>query len=251
MEHNDSSQRRLTRVLQCLWDVALQPARIARAGVLRVKLHGRTTGAGDDVAELVEVAMTTSFLGSTIRSLQRTDELTALVSLIAAERPRFSLEIGTAAGGTLFLLCRTSDPEGLILSVDLPRGPYGGGYRKHREKLYRSFAKEGQRLVLIRGDSHSPETHAAVVSALEGAKLDLLIVDGDRTYEGVKRDWQDYGPLVRTGGVVAFHDVCHDHPVLGDGVARFWDEVSEGRRTETFVTKGPEPGYGFGIIYKE
>jgi len=36
--------------------------------------------------------------------------------------------------------------------------------------------------------------------------IDLLFIDGDHSYEACLADWRAYGPLVRKGGVVAFHD---------------------------------------------
>ena len=36
--------------------------------------------------------------------------------------------------------------------------------------------------------------------------IDLLVIDGDHTVEGVKCDWNDWSRFVRPGGVVIFHD---------------------------------------------
>jgi len=48
----------------------------------------------------------------------------------------------------------------------------------------------------------------------------VLFPDGDHSYEGVKRDFEMYSPLVRPGGIIAFHDT-----VFMDGVRRFWAEL--------------------------
>jgi hypothetical protein len=34
----------------------------------------------------------------------------------------------------------------------------------------------------------------------------LLFIDGDHRYEGVRRDFEMYSPLVGAGGLIAFHD---------------------------------------------
>jgi predicted O-methyltransferase YrrM len=39
-----------------------------------------------------------------------------------------------------------------------------------------------------------------------GEPIDLLFIDADHRYEAVKRDWEDWFPKVRNGGVVALHD---------------------------------------------
>ena len=87
------------------------------------------------------------------------------------------------------------------------RGAVRGGYPPWRRALYRSFPRRGQTLRLVQGDSHDPSTHARVIEALGGREVDLLFVDGDHTFAGVSLDFADYGPLVREGGTIAFHDI--------------------------------------------
>src|SRR5205085_10582223 len=38
--------------------------------------------------------------------------------------------------------------------------------------------------------------------------IDLLMIDGDHSYEGVKRDWELFSPFVKKTGVVLFHDTA-------------------------------------------
>ncbi len=47
-----------------------------------------------------------------------------------------------------------------------------------------------------------------VVSAVEAqaGHIDLLFIDGDHAYEGVRADWEAYKHLLRAGAVVVFHD---------------------------------------------
>lgn len=39
--------------------------------------------------------------------------------------------------------------------------------------------------------------------------IDLLFLDGDHSYEGVRRDFDDWAPKVRPGGYLCMHDVAH------------------------------------------
>jgi len=61
--------------------------------------------------------------------------------------------------------------------------------------------------------------------------IDLIFIDGDHSYEGVKADWDLFIPHVSEFGVVVFHDTIWDlrpDPKLsrGDmGVPRFVDEL--------------------------
>jgi predicted O-methyltransferase YrrM len=82
----------------------------------------------------------------------------------------------------------------------------------------------GQRLELIRDDSHDPAVRSRVAGLVGDGGLDFLFIDGDHSYEGVKRDFEMYGPLVKPSGLIAFHDI-----VLGSDVRKFWDEVKVGR----------------------
>ena len=38
-------------------------------------------------------------------------------------------------------------------------------------------------------------------------RIDMLFIDGDHSYEGASQDFDLFVPMVRTGGVVAMHDV--------------------------------------------
>lgn len=39
------------------------------------------------------------------------------------------------------------------------------------------------------------------------SSLDLLFIDGDHSYEGVKADWEAYKDLLHEGSTVVFHDI--------------------------------------------
>ena len=41
-------------------------------------------------------------------------------------------------------------------------------------------------------------------------KFDAVFIDGNHSYKYVKLDWQNYSPLVKSGGIIAFHDACLD-----------------------------------------
>jgi predicted O-methyltransferase YrrM len=41
-------------------------------------------------------------------------------------------------------------------------------------------------------------------------KIDMLFIDGDHSYEGVRRDWELFSPHVSPFGVVVFHDTIWD-----------------------------------------
>jgi cephalosporin hydroxylase len=177
------------------------------------------------------------------------DEIAQLASTVQSLRPGSVLEIGTANGGTLFLWTRLAASDATIVSVDLPSGLLGEGYPKWKLPFYKSFARDQQRIALIRGDSHDPTVYREVTRMLGTRQLDFLFVDGDHTYEGVKNDFRMYSPLVRKGGLMAFHDIVSHPPGSGCEVSKFWNEV-ESNYNGLEIVKDPRQGWaGIGLLY--
>lgn len=197
------------------------------------------------LGELVDLIVTDRFFGAA----QVPSELTALGEIVLDLRLNTAAEIGTWKGGTLFFLTRLMSKTATIISIDLPGGRFGGGYGSVRAWVYKRFARAGQRLYTLRGDSHSSEMLERVRAALGGKTLDYLFVDGDHTYEGVQHDFELYAPLVRKGGVIAFHDIMEGpHENVG-GVPRFWSEVKTRYRHAELVENRQRSGYGIGVLY--
>jgi predicted O-methyltransferase YrrM len=186
---------------------------------------------------------------SLIQSIQVRSEILNLLSVIRIQKPKTILEIGTAMGGTLFLLARNAPAGCQIISVDLPNGPFGGGYPEWKILLYESFALPNQTMLLLRYDSHSKITHRMVEVATPHG-IDFLFIDGDHTYEGVKKDFEMYSPLVNPGGIIAFHDITKHPKETGCDVHRFWNEVKQKYQHEEFIENPNQIGYGIGVLYK-
>ena len=163
-----------------------------------------------------------------IKPGQVKEEILGFLKILKERNPRVVIEIGTAKGGTLFLLSRVAAPNAKIISIDLPDGPFGGGYPEWRMPLYRSFARDDQEIHLIRADSHSPETIQQVEKILEDAEIDFILIDGDHTYEGVREDFETYTPYVKNSGIVAFHDIVENTNDMIWQVHRFWEEIKQG-----------------------
>jgi predicted O-methyltransferase YrrM len=84
---------------------------------------------------------------------------------------------------------------------------------------------------------------------LDGNSLDFLFIDGDHTYEGVRKDFEMYGKLVRRGGIIAFHDIVSGRPEDVGGVPRFWNEIKHDFGYIELVKNWKQSGCGIGIIY--
>lgn len=192
-------------------------------------------------------------------AVQKVPELEGLIGLVRERRPRTVVEIGTDRGGTLFAWCRLADPEALLVSIDLPGGLFGGGYSWREARRFRHFfAQPGQTIHTIRRDSHDPKTVRRLERLLSGRHVDFLLIDGDHTYEGAKRDWELYEPFVAPGGLIALHDILpHDYQAEREKpveVDRLWQELAARHQTVVLSEPNDDRGYGrwggIGVVFK-
>jgi predicted O-methyltransferase YrrM len=174
-----------------------------------------------------------------VAATQVESELTAFLELVSSERPRRLLEIGTGGGGTLYMLAWASAPKARILSLDLVM------YPPERRQLYRKLGWAGRRVDAWVADSQREQTRDAVRDWFGGEPVDVLFVDGDHGYDAVRRDFELYGPLVRPGGIVAFHDIVEGPSAVGD-VPRFWREIKPSLADPVELVESWQQG-GFGI----
>lgn len=153
-------------------------------------------------------------------------------------QPRTVVEIGSLYGGTLWAWLQVPGVRS-VTSVDLllDYEPMRPGLVEAR-KQWQGWSN---RLHIVEGDSHAPETVRAV-SDRTGARIDFLFIDGDHTYEGVSADFAAWSPLVRRGGLVAFHDTVPTDERHEPGVVQLVTELERRYLSLRFF----EPG-GAGI----
>lgn len=183
------------------------------------------------------------------KPLQVHSEIVRLLKYVEKMKPKIVVEIGTANGGTLLSLIKTSSPK-VAISIDMPGGAFGGGYAWYKILLFHAFVKEKQQIYLIRADSHALSTKGSLEKILGKEKIDFLLIDGDHTYEGVKKDFKLYAPLVKKNGVIAFHDIVVHNAMLNCGVSTFWNQLKKKYRSQTFVENWKQGFCGIGIILK-
>ncbi len=183
--------------------------------------------------------------------LQKRTEILRLVEILEELQPAAVCEIGAAGGGTTFLLAHASPSAAVIITVDL-------AFTKTHKAALKRFALPGQKMICLQGDSHQTETFSAVKSCLPGGNLDVLYLDGDHSYEGVKTDFELFSPLVRPGGIIVFHDIVPDFrtrygietPSWVGGVPQFWAELkSKYTRVEELIEDVGQDGCGIGILH--
>jgi len=180
-----------------------------------------------------------------LKTFQIKSEIIEFLNLVNAIKPKTVLEIGTAMGGTLFLLSRFSSSKALLISMDL----LSDDISSRNFDFYKKIARSRQSIVFLEGDSHKRLTLEKVEKILKDRKVELLFIDGDHSYEGIKKDFKMYSPLVKSGALVCFHDIVPGDPKKVGGVPEFWKEIRERYETQEIVENWNQAGYGIGIIF--
>jgi len=174
-------------------------------------------------------------------------EILDFLGFARQESPGAVCEIGTHLGGNSFLLSQGLPSATFFVGVDL--------YVQNKPQL-RFFSQPSQQMEFVDGSSYSPRTVGRVRRLLGKRSLDLLFIDGDHRYDGVKRDFLHYRHLLREGGVIAFHDIVPDHRTrfgaavsgyAGD-VPRFWSRIRSLYPSWEFIQNPDQDGFGIGAI---
>jgi len=146
-------------------------------------------------------------------------------------------EIGLRSGGMFYLLSWLSENTANLISID----------DKQEVNPEARRTQLDQCIVGIKGDSHKQETIEKLITSLGGRMLDLLFIDGDHEYEGVKADYNNYSNLVAKGGLIVFHDIYNEKC----DVPKFWNEVKQGKIIVEIYNPHSSNHMGIGIIFTD
>lgn len=180
--------------------------------------------------------------------MQKTDEMVPFVDYLTEHKPAVACEVGTASGATNFILTQSVPSIRRMIGVDL---------LVQNRALLHQYRRPDQALRYINGSSHDGKTRRKVEAWLGGDQLDLLFIDGDHTFDGVLRDFLDYRPFVRDGGLIAFHDIVPDNVLRGTAVTSaawagevpvFWQQLKDHYPHREFVADWSQEGFGIGVI---
>lgn len=131
-------------------------------------------------------------------SNQRVPEYHAWTCLCMGLKMNTYVELG--CGSSHSFLKAGIDPSKIVTVDILPNGMVGSGIRH------------------VQADSGEPGTVGTVIGMLGGEDPDIVFIDADHSYEGVKRDFYLWHPHAKLA--VGFHDI------LMPGVKEFWEEIS-------------------------
>jgi len=136
-----------------------------------------------------------------LHPLQRANELTFMLRLLADVQPRSLLEIGTDKGGGLYHFCQTLNLK-QVIGIDQRGCPFGQLFEQAFPKLQFHWVPRHSRATGVVN---------SVQQFLRGEPLDVLFLDGDELQ--FREDLEAYWPLLRKpGGVVFIHDIVNPAP---------------------------------------
>lgn len=179
-------------------------------------------------------------------SRQVPSELRMLLRFVESLRPDVVMEIGTHLGGTFWAFKQVMNPEGTIVSLDIPTRMVDIPERTKR------LEGDRPRTHFLYLDSHDANSVDKVRDVLGGKKIDFLFIDGGHLYESVRMDYEMYSPLVRMGGWIGFHDINiadykFKNPCAVVDVNRYWNEL-DGFKIELSLY---ENSCGIGLLRKD
>jgi cephalosporin hydroxylase len=176
-----------------------------------------------------------------VSTLQIPSEILALSKLVEDLHPRVIVEIGTSRGGTALIWAHLASE--CVITCDLNGSPRFSSFLE-------SFPPPAStcHVVALVGDSHSPSFATHVKQELAGRPIDFLFIDGDHTEQGVEQEHKTYGPWVRPGGVIAFHDIVERQPRESNQVQHYWRRIRAQHSTLEFVENRDQTGFGIGVI---
>ena len=174
------------------------------------------------------------------RMHQNRKEMNSFLKLInnrSDKKYEVILEIGAFWGGTTEVFanfCRKM----ISVDIDLPR-------------FYDYTITGCDEYKYIQGSSYEQGTIRKVKKELDKNKIDVLFIDGDHSYEAVKKDFNAYLPLVKKGGIIGFHDIINPSTwrVKGKvvGTSKFWKEIKDKYKSTRFVYEKHK--WGIGVLF--
>lgn len=137
------------------------------------------------------------------------DELTEVYHVAQKIEDGIILEIGSYRGVSTIALAKGNNGKNKLVTVDpfIAHGEVDANKTTFWSYIERAGVKE-----------HITQIQDFSTNITIDDKIALLLIDGDHSYEGVKHDFEKFGPKVKKGGYIVMHD--YHLP----GIKKFFEE---------------------------
>ncbi len=173
------------------------------------------------------------FLGIDKPETQTTVNERAAIKKYAAD-VMLAVEIGVFEGVNTTTIAEAIHPQGKLFGIDpFFKGRLGICYHEIIARQLISKAKLQQKVKIL------PVFSYDALNKVPG-DIDFIFIDGDHSYEGFARDWNDWSSKIKINGIIALHDTAqpaHDVTVKELGSYRYFNEqVATDKRFEIIET---------------
>lgn len=170
--------------------------------------------------------------------------LSLLENIFIPLNPKIVVELGSHAGGSFWGFCEASSGDAILISIDRNHGGSPDKIKKfHKNAL------------TITGDTQDKNNLMQVKNIIEDKEIDFLFIDANHTYNGVKKDFEVWSPLVKDGGIIALHDIVYHLHNRDCEVEKFWNELKTHSKygswkSEEYHFEDNQTNRGIGVLQK-
>lgn len=183
------------------------------------------------------------------KAVQLEAEFAPFLEVVRRENVTSFLEVGCGRGDSFHEICLQMPKGSRAVAIDLPNNGWGfedGGYLL--ASALEDLENKGYEIGASFSDSRGQQS---INFSKDAGPFDLILIDGDHTYEGVKADWENYGHL---GRIVAFHDIADPGLPNDKGevieVKKFWDEIKGDYHHVEFIDNKAQFPMGIGVLFR-
>lgn len=191
----DKFIKRITRA------VVKKPKKLYKASLLKKKMRARS---GD---VLIENVQELNLLMADGRAYLHDLEI-PLLARYSRKAHDTIVEIGCAFGASSAILLAHTGENVTVHSIDPFIVDSMAPFQATKEKCTRNVRRILSALGQEKKINHwklEPEYSYNLVG-LWATPIDMIFIDGNHHYEAVRKDFDDWFPFVKTGGVILFHD---------------------------------------------
>jgi predicted O-methyltransferase YrrM len=144
-------------------------------------------------------------------------EYVELLWFLKNQKAETYLNVGIGKGGSF--MTEVFIQENLKRAVAVDNASYWGSDQQQAIERNLTWLKENTTAEV---EFHNCNSVYYLTTCKE--KFDIIFIDGDHSYEGVKKDYDNALPLLNEGGYIVFHDInSHACP----GVVKIWNDIKD------------------------